>query len=202
LVLLFTLALQMGYPKYVPLIYWLNAMMVSVVGSLITDLIVDNLGTPEWACILAFFILMRATFGLWYYQERTLSIHSINTFALGTAVGAGLAEKAKLGYWQAMLVFAGMIAVIALLYYFKLLGEITAFWLVYILTRPLGASLGDFLLQCPVTVGATDDGAAAATDDGAPDYNPGGLYLGPGITSAIFFVSHRHFNHLPLVVQG
>lgn len=195
-ILVGTSALQMLHSKYVPLIYWLNVIMVSIVGTLITDLLVDELGTPEWACILAFFILMCGTFGMWYYQEQTLSIHSINTlkregyywlailftFALGTAVGDGLAEKAELGYWQALLVFAAMIGVIAILYYVNVLGEISSFWLVYILTRPLGASLGDFLSQCPVVVGVPLDDDAGEV----PDFNPGGLCLGPGVTSGIF----------------
>ena len=133
----------------------------------------------EWECILLFSVLMLSTFGVWYYLEKTLSIHSINTlkreslywlailftFALGTAVGDGLAEKLGIGYWQSFLVFGGMIAIVYGLYLLRVFGDVLAFWLTYILTRPLGASLGDFLSQ---------------------DSDVGGLGLGPGITSAIF----------------
>jgi uncharacterized membrane-anchored protein len=177
-ILLITFLAQLYVQKYLPWLYWLNVMMVSIVGTLVTDLLVDEVGVELWETIIVFFVLMVGTFGLWYQSEKTLSIHSINTlkremfywlailftFALGTAVGDEIAEGLGLGYWQALLVFTAAVVAVASLYYLKVLGEVLAFWLTYILTRPLGASLGDFLSQ----------------DDSS------GLGLGPGITSVIF----------------
>ena len=87
------------------------------------------------------------------------------TFALGTAAGDLIAEKLDVGYWRSSLIFAGLIAVVAGLYYFRLLGAIVGFWIAYILTRPLGASIGDYLSQ---------------------DRDVGGLGLGSVATSAMF----------------
>jgi uncharacterized membrane-anchored protein len=176
--LVLTLIGQFSVQNYIAWLYWLNVMLVSVVGTLVTDLLVDEVGVKLWVCIIIFSVLMLGTFFAWYKSEKTLSIHSINTtkrelfywlailftFALGTAVGDEIAEGLGLGYWQALLVFAAAVASVAALYYLKALGEVLAFWITYILTRPLGASLGDLLSQ-----------------DGS-----GGLGLGSGITSAIF----------------
>ena len=122
---------------------------------------------------------MFVTFGAWYASEKTLSIHTIITakreafywlailftFALGTAAGDLLAEGLNIGYWQSALVFGGAIGLVAIAHFKLGLNEIVAFWTAYILTRPLGASLGDFLSQ-------------AKAD--------GGLGLGTTVTSVIF----------------
>eukprot|EP00953_Heterococcus_sp_UTEX-ZZ885_P028663 15277-Heterococcus_DN1.PRE.4 len=93
--------------------------------------------------------------------EKTLSIHSIFTrkreafywltvlftFALGTAVGDQISEGLSLGYWQALLIFAAAIAAVALAYYVLKVHAVLAFWTAYVLTRPLGASMGDLLSQ-------------------------------------------------------
>src|SRR5947209_5286905 len=152
---------QFRKDRYQPAVYWLAVVLISVVGTLITDTMVDKLGItliPEtilWAVVLAI------TFGVWYGYEGTLSIHTIFTrrresfywlailftFALGTAGGDLLSEKAALGYWVAAAIFAGAIALIAALHFGQRLHDVFAFWLAYILTRPLGASLGDGMSQ-------------------------------------------------------
>ena len=107
--------------------------------------------------------MMLAGFYLWYREEGTLSIHSINTskreawywvvillaFALGTGVGDLISEHFALGYDNALMLFAGMIATVSVAYYVFKLNAVVAFWFAYVLTRPLGASLGDYMIQSP-----------------------------------------------------
>ena len=173
------LFLQFAQRRYVPWIYWLTVVLVSVVGTLITDNLVDNLGVSQASASIAFAIALAATFIIWYICEGTLSIHTIYTtrrelfywlailltFALGTAAGDLTAEGMKLGYLQAGLMYGAAIAVIAVAYYALKMNAILAFWLAYILTRPMGASFGDLLSQ--------------------PRAN-GGLGFGTVITSALF----------------
>ena len=151
--------------KYVPGIYWAAVVLMSIVGTLITDNLVDNLGISLTTTSIVFGIALTVVFVLWYLSEKTLSIHTVYTakrelfywaailftFALGTATGDLLAESLELGYGLSALLFGGAIGLIALAYYFKL-NPILAFWLAYILTRPLGASIGDLLSQ-PVDSG-------------------------------------------------
>lgn len=157
--LLITMFFQFRSKKYVPRIYWLTVVLISVVGTLITDNLVDNLGVPLRTTTIIFSIALLATFAAWYASEKTLSIHSITTtkretfywlailftFALGTAGGDLLAEGLKLGYLTSAFIFVSLIGAVALAYYRFKLSEVTAFWIAYILTRPLGASLGDYL---------------------------------------------------------
>jgi uncharacterized membrane-anchored protein len=177
--LLATLFFQFRARKYVPGIYWLSVVLISVVGTQITDNLVDNLGVTLVTTTIVFSIVLAAVFAAWYASERTLSIHTIYTtrregfywlailftFALGTAAGDLAAERLALGYWVSAVMFAGMIAAVAVSHYWLRLNAVLAFWVAYILTRPLGASLGDYLSQ--------------ARKDG-------GLGLGTTVTSVIF----------------
>lgn len=179
--LIVALVLQFKADKYVPWIYWLSVVLISVVGTLITDNLTDNLGVPLETSTMVFSILLIAVFVVWYASEKTLSIHSITTqkreafywlsilctFALGTAAGDLIAETMNLGYLVSSLMFASVIGVISLVYYGFKLNAVLAFWLAYILTRPFGASLGDYLSQAP---------------------GEGGLGLGTVGTSAFFLV--------------
>jgi uncharacterized membrane-anchored protein len=159
--LIAALMLQFAQRKYVPWVYWLAVVLISVVGTLISDNLADNLGVPLLTSSLLFGGALAVTFGAWYWIEETLSIHTIYTarreafywlailftFALGTSAGDWLAEGLGLGYLQAGLAYGAVIAVIALAYSrFRLNGNL-AFWLAYILTRPMGASFGDYLAQ-------------------------------------------------------
>jgi uncharacterized membrane-anchored protein len=177
--LIAVLVFQFRARKYVPGVYWLAVVLISVVGTLITDNLVDNFGVALETTTIAFSIALAVTFAAWYASERTLSIHTIVTtrresfywlailftFALGTAAGDLAAERLNLGYWPSALIFAGLIAVVAVAHFRFRLNAVLAFWLAYILTRPLGASIGDFMSQ--------------ATKDG-------GLGLGTTVTSVIF----------------
>lgn len=155
------LVAQFRTRRCVEWVYWLAVVLISIVGTLITDNLVDNLGVPLQTTVWLFGAALAATFALWYASEKTLSIHSITTtgretfywlailftFALGTAAGDLAAETMKLGYINSALMFAAMIGAVTVAYYGFRANAIAAFWIAYILTRPLGASFGDWLSQ-------------------------------------------------------
>ncbi len=176
------LTLQVRARRYQPALYWLTVVLVSVVGTLITDNLTDHLGVPLTVSTTVFALALAGVFAVWYARERTLSIHHIDTrsrelwywlailttFALGTAAGDGLAEGLALGYLHSALLFGGAIALIALARSTFGANAVASFWLAYILTRPFGASVGDWLSQ--------------------PAAN-GGLGLGTTVTSVLFLVA-------------
>jgi len=142
-------------------VYWLAVVLLSIVGTLITDNLTDKYNVALATTTTIFAITLAVVFLVWFLTERTLSIHTISTtrreafywlailftFAFGTAAGDYLAETLDLGYWKSALLFGGAIAVITFAWRYLHLNAILAFWLAYILTRPLGASLGDYLSQ-------------------------------------------------------
>ena len=152
---------QFRLKRYVPASYWFVVVLTSVVGTLITDRLVDELGVSLVTTAIVFGIVLLAIFVIWYLSEKTLAMHSIRTakrelfywgailftFALGTSTGDLLAETTGLGYAMSAVVFGAMIAAIAAAYYYLHMNGVLAFWLAYILTRPLGASIGDLLSQ-------------------------------------------------------
>jgi uncharacterized membrane-anchored protein len=180
--LIIMLIVQFKVRRYVPAIYWLVVVLLSVFGTLITDNLTDNLHVPLTTTSIIFAVALAIVFATWQWFEKTLSIHSIYTtrreafywlailftFALGTAVGDLVAEKFQVGYLLSTAIFAGIIAIIALAHRLFRMNAILAFWAAYIVTRPLGASLGDYLSQ-------------ARAD--------GGLGLGTVITTVIFLVA-------------
>jgi uncharacterized membrane-anchored protein len=159
--LIAVLIAQFRARKYLPGVYWLAVVLISVVGTLITDNLVDNAGVPLQTTTIAFSIALALVFAVWYWSERTLSVHTIVTtrreafywlailftFALGTSAGDLFAEKLELGFLPSAGIFAGAIAIITIAHLRFKLNAILAFWLAYILTRPLGASIGDYLSQ-------------------------------------------------------
>jgi uncharacterized membrane-anchored protein len=159
--LIAVLVFQFRSRKYVPGIYWLAVVLISVVGTLFSDNLVDNLGVELQTTTIAFSVILACVFAAWYWSERTLSVHTIVTtrreafywlailftFALGTSAGDLVAEKLELGYLPSVGIFAGAIAIVTVAHFRFKLNAILAFWIAYILTRPLGASIGDFLSQ-------------------------------------------------------
>lgn len=152
------LGVQMRLRRYVPAPYWLTVVVVSVTGTLYTDILTDQAGVPLWVSTAVFSVLLAVTFAVWYAKERTLSIHSISstpreafywfavlvTFALGTATGDWTLELTGWGPGLSILLPLGLIALVTVLW--KLGADaVLAFWVAYILTRPLGANIGDFL---------------------------------------------------------
>ncbi len=180
--LIIALIFQFRSRKYVPGIYWLAVVLISVVGTLITDNLTDNFGVALTTTTILFSLALAATFTAWYVSEKTLSIHTIYTtrreafywltilftFALGTAAGDLAAERLNLGYFVSALIFGALIAAVFIAHIRFKLNAVLAFWIAYILTRPLGASLGDLLSQTRAD---------------------GGLGLGTTVTSALFLVT-------------
>ena len=160
-ILIVSLIVQFRVPEYIPVIYWVAVVLLSVVGTLITDNMVEHFNVSLTTSTIVFGTLMFATFGAWHASEKTLSIHSIHTpkreafywtailftFALGTAAGDLVAEKYDLGYGKSVALFAGLIVLIAFAHWRFKLNAIFAFWAAYVLTRPLGASIGDLFSQ-------------------------------------------------------
>jgi uncharacterized membrane-anchored protein len=168
--------------RYVPAVYWLAVVLISVVGTLITDNLTDRYHVPLETSTLIFAVILAVVFIAWYRSERTLSIHSILTprreasywlavlftFALGTAAGDLVAERLDIGFWKPALIFAAVIGLVGLANLYLKLNGVLAFWIAYILTRPLGANLGDYLSQ---------------------DRDAGGRALGKPAVSAVFLVA-------------
>jgi uncharacterized membrane-anchored protein len=171
---------QFRLRKYVPMVYWSAVVVISVFGTLITDNLTDGHNVALTTTTPIFAVILAVVFGVWYGVERTLSMHSIVTtrreafywlailftFALGTAAGDLSAEKLDLGYAVSIAIFGAIIALIAFARYVLRLDPILTFWLAYIMTRPLGASIGDEMSQ--------------------HDHKYGGLGLGTTGTSYIF----------------
>jgi uncharacterized membrane-anchored protein len=180
--LLIVLFCQVRATRYIPVLFWLTVVLISVVGTLITDNLTDNFGVSLVITTIVFAIALTVTFMTWYRREHTLSIHSIYTrkrelfywlavlftFALGTAAGDLVAESMNLGYLISAIVFGGIIGAVVIAYYRFHLNAVAAFWIAYILTRPLGASIGDYLSQ---------------------DRAEGGLGLGTTTTSILFLAA-------------
>ncbi|MEU9481370.1 hypothetical protein [Streptomyces sp. NPDC048191] len=177
------LAVQLRLKRYVPFPYWLTVVVVSVTGTLYTDILTDQLNVPLWISSAVFSVLLAVVFGVWWLRERTLSIHSVTTlpresfywlavlvtFALGTATGDWTLELTGWSPGVSVLLPLGLIAAITLLWKFGA-NPVLSFWLAYILTRPLGANIGDWLASPKV----------------AQPGEPTGLDLGTFTTSLIF----------------
>ena len=191
--LIVVLFFQFKTRKYIPSIYWLAVVLLSIVGTLITDNLTDKLGVSLVTTTIVFSVALVLTFAIWYIIEKTISVHSIITtrretfywlailftFALGTASGDLTAEKFRLGYLNSLFIFVCLITVITIAHFtvkgilavehkHQSRNAVLAFWLIYILTRPLGASIGDYLSQA---------------------HSDGGLGLGATTTSALFLIA-------------
>jgi uncharacterized membrane-anchored protein len=169
------LVFQFKATKYIPTIYWLTVALVSVFGTLVTDNFTDKLGFPLEGSTILFSILLALTFLVWYINEKTLSVHSILTrkresfywlailftFALGTASGDLFAESLGLGYLNTGLIVLAIITATSVAWKMRM-NSILSFWVIYIMTRPLGASIGDFLSQ-PISHGGLGLGATTTS---------------------------------------
>ncbi len=166
IVLAVVLFFQFKSRRYIPAIYWLAVVVMSVFGTLVTDNFVENYGITKLAMAIVFAGLLALTFAVWFASEKTLSIHSVTstkreafywlailfTFALGTAAGDYLAETSQIGYLRAASLFVGLIALIHAAHVAygnrgRWESSVLAFWAAYVITRPLGASIGDLLSQ-------------------------------------------------------
>jgi uncharacterized membrane-anchored protein len=162
-----TLVLQFAVRRYIPWIYWSAVVMVSVFGTMAADVLHVGLGVPYAASTVLFTVVLAVVFLVWHRTERTLSIHSIltprreffywaavlTTFALGTAAGDLTAMTLNLGYLPSAVLFAAIIAIPAVAYSRLGLNAVAGFWFAYITTRPLGASLADWMAVSPARGG-------------------------------------------------
>ena len=174
------LFIQIKAKKYIPSLYWSTVVLISIFGTLVTDIMTDEMDVPLEASTIFFSGALALTFSIWFLFEKTLSIHSIFTFrreafywlailftfALGTASGDLMAEKLGLGYLVTGIIVCSVIITVFIAWRLNL-DPILSFWIAYIMTRPLGASLGDYLSQATAN---------------------GGLGLGATLTS-VFFLS-------------
>lgn len=179
--LVIALIAQFLTKRYTSGIYWTVVVLISIVGTLVTDTLTDVLGVPLWISTVLFAAVLALTFGIWFLREGTLSIHTIFTrrreafywvailitFALGTAAGDLISEGLGLGYLFGTILFAALIGAIAMARFAFGANVVFCFWAAYILTRPLGASIGDLLSQAPAD---------------------GGLGVGATATSVVFLV--------------
>jgi uncharacterized membrane-anchored protein len=175
------LVLQLRTRAYTPWIYWLTVVLVSVEGTLLTDNLTDGLGVPLWISTAVFTALLLAVFATWYARERTLSIHAVNTparerwywltvlvtFALGTATGDWTLDLTGWGPGASVLLPLGLI-VATMVAWRAGANAVLTFWIAYVLTRPLGANIGDLL---------------------ASDRSEGGLGLGTLLPSVGFLIA-------------
>lgn len=180
-VLAVVLAWQLSLRRYVPFVYWLTVVVLSISGTLYTDILTDQRGVPLALSTSAFALALAVVFAAWYARERTLSIHSIVTlprelfywlavlvtFALGTAAGDWTLELTGWTPGISVLLPASLIVVVAVGWRLGA-NAVLSFWLAYILTRPLGANLGDWL---------------------ASPRSEGGVGLGTAVTSVIFLAA-------------
>ncbi len=192
IILAASLLLQFAVRRYIPWIYWFAVVMVSVFGTMAADVLHIQFGIPYLVSTVFFTVTLAAIFLVWYLSEKTLSIHSIytsrrelfywatvlTTFALGTATGDMTAITLHLGYLSSGYLFAVLIAIPAIGHYvikgvlaeehrYQSTNAVLAFWLAYILTRPLGASFADWM------------GVSHAR---------GGLAWGTGLVSLVLFI--------------
>lgn len=161
--LVVALLIQFSVRRYIPWVYWFTIVMVAIFGTMAADAIHVGLGISYPISTAGFSVVLGIIFAVWYVSEKTLSIDHIYTSrrelfywatvmatcALGTAAGDMTALTLDLGYFTSGLLFAGLFALPAIAYWRSGLNEIGAFWLAYILTRPLGASFADWIGRAP-----------------------------------------------------
>ena len=154
-----SLVAQFTLRRYNTWVYWTTVVLVSVFGTAVADTVHNDFGVPYTVSTAVLLIAVAATFALWYAVEKTLSFHSVLTprreafywaavlltFALGTAAGDWSATSLSLGYLPSGLIFAVIFAIPGLAWWKFGFNAVAAFWLSYIVTRPLGASFADFM---------------------------------------------------------
>ena len=175
LVLAISVIIQVTLTKYEAWSYWFAVSMVAVFGTMAAGIVHIYFGVPYIYSSSLYAASVVVIFVLWYFVERTLSVHSIYsrrrelfywaavlaTFAMGTAVGDMTAVSFHLGFFASGVLFAVLIAIPAVAFRFGL-NEGVAFWWAYIITRPLGASFADWL-AVPTSQGGLNFGKGAVS---------------------------------------
>ncbi len=158
-VLLVAVGAQIAAKRFHPFIYWLAIVATTTVGTTMADFCDRSLGIGYAGGSTLLFTLLMAALGLWYWALGSISVETVTTprvemfywatimfsQTLGTALGDWMADDTGLGYSGGALVFGAALAVVAGLYFYTTVSRVLLFWAAFILTRPLGATIGDFL---------------------------------------------------------
>ena len=151
--------IQIAAKKFHPFLYWATIVASTTFGTTLADFATRSLGIGYTGGSLLLFGCLMLVLALWYWSEGTISVNTVSTLrveafywtaitfsqTLGTALGDWIADTGGLGYEGGAFVFAAGLAVTAALYYWTDVSRVGLFWAAFILTRPLGATLGDFL---------------------------------------------------------
>jgi uncharacterized membrane-anchored protein len=162
-------AAQIVAKRFQPVLYWATIVASTTFGTTLADFADRSLGIGYAGGSLLLLCCLLATLGLWHRSEGTVSVNTVSTpkveayywatitfsQTLGTALGDWLADTGGVGYEGGALVFAAGLVVVAALYFWTSVSRVTLFWVAFILTRPLGATVGDFLDK-PVSHGGLD----------------------------------------------
>jgi uncharacterized membrane-anchored protein len=157
--LLVFVACQIMARKFHPFLYWATIVASTTFGTTMADFADRSLGIGYTGGSALLFVCLMIVLGLWYWSQGTISVNTVSTpevevfywaaitfsQTLGTALGDWLADTGGLGYEGGALVFGAGLAILAAAYYWTRISRVTLFWAAFILTRPLGATVGDFL---------------------------------------------------------
>jgi uncharacterized membrane-anchored protein len=157
---------QIFVKRFYPILYWATIVASTTFGTTLADFADRSLGIGYTGGSLLLLCCLLATLGLWHRSEGTVSVDTVSTpkveafywatitfsQTLGTALGDWLADTRGFGYERGALVFTAALVAVVALYYWTGVSRVTLFWVAFILTRPLGATVGDFIDK-PVTDG-------------------------------------------------
>ncbi len=158
-ILVVMIVLQIAARRFHPILYWLTIVASTTAGTTMADFADRSLGIGYTGGASVLFASVLAVLGLWYWSEKTVSVDTVNTprveafywatitlsQTLGTALGDWMADDAGVGFLGGAAVFGAALAVVAALYFWTRISRVLLFWAAFILTRPLGATVGDFL---------------------------------------------------------
>lgn len=150
---------QISAKKFYPVLYWVTILATTTVGTTLADFADRSLGVGYAGGTIILLMLLLATLGIWYYALGSISVNSLYSGkaeiyywitimfsqTLGTALGDWTADTAGLGYSGAIWIFGGLLALVLATKFWTAISRTVLFWLAFILTRPLGAVVGDFL---------------------------------------------------------
>jgi uncharacterized membrane-anchored protein len=169
-------AAQIASKSFHPFLYWFVIVATTTAGTTMADLADRSLGIGYPGGSLLLFVLLMATLGIWYWRAGSISVDTVASprieiyywtailfsQTLGTALGDWMADTNGLGYERGALVFAAALVVVAAAYFYTNVSRTLLFWTAFILTRPLGATVGD-LIDKPVANGGLAFGRFYAT---------------------------------------
>jgi uncharacterized membrane-anchored protein len=192
-----TVVIQITMKRFHPLIYWVTIVATTTVGTAMADFADRSLGIGYLGGSSLLFALLMTSLLLWRWSEGTVSVDSVATpraevfywitilfsQTLGTALGDWMADTNDLGYGNAAVAFGAVLLLLAAVYYFTNVSRVFLFWAAFILTRPLGATLGD-LFDKPMSHGGFEVSRTAAT-----------AILGVAILALLLILSQRAGNH-------